>query len=105
MKIRTYDTNYSYNEAEYKDYHSDWFEVTQEEYELISKWFSVAIQRDKDYFLEEAKRKQKHFDDQKAKWEKENEARKEKAAATTLKRKQRQLEKLKAELEQNNANV
>ena len=98
MKITLVDYDYS------SDYDSkviptgEPFEVTEEEYEIIKKAYQVRIVMDKDYLLDSAKRINKEQEDRLTKYKVEQEKRAAKAALTAEKRKLRQLEKLKKEL-------
>jgi len=74
------------------------FEVTEEEYEIIKKAYTVRIVMDKDYLLESAKKIVKEQEERRARYEAEQKKRAAKAAETAKKHKLKQLEKLKKEL-------
>lgn len=74
------------------------FEVTEEEYEVIRRAYTVRIVMDKEFLLESAKKIIKEQEERQAKYRAENEKRAAKAAATAEKRKLKQFEKLKKEL-------
>lgn len=93
MKIRIIERGY-----ENTDVLSDWFDVTQEELDIIKCRFTVEIDYGKDYYLSEAKA---HYERSMAAEAKRKEAAAKRNAekeAKDLERKRKQLEKLKMEL-------
>ena len=54
MRVRVYKKYYD----DPNDYLSDWFEVTQEEYDVLAKEFLVEVLKEKEEWLKEARDRQ-----------------------------------------------
>lgn len=98
MKIRLVESTYDSELGIVVFPLSDIMEVTEEEYSRLAACFDVKVLKDKDYFLEVADKVIASREKSKRDWEKKQEKRKAKAAATSEARKLKQLEKLKKEL-------
>jgi len=97
MKIVLVDVDYR-DDLTFVSVAGEPFEATQEEYDLIRKFFTVRIVMDKEYLLEEATKRQKELEALLAKRREDEQKRKLAAQKAAEKRKQKQLEKLKKEL-------
>lgn len=101
MKVRIVEqTNFSYEYNYPICDKSDWFDVTEEEYQLLYKKYTLEIDFGKDFYLEEATKHVEQIKGQMEKHKKAEEKRRVDKEKKDLERKRKQLEKLKKELEE-----
>lgn len=98
VRIRIFEEEYT-DYSTTRNYITDWVDVSDDEYDLLKKWYQVEELKDIQWYISEATTKQKRADAQKKKYEAEAQARKEKAAKAAETRKRKLLAKLKEELE------
>ena len=101
MKVKLYESIYNYESDDCtREYITDWFEVTEEEYKLLSKQFKLVVSLEKECLLEKARKAQEKREKEIKAYKEKERKRKEKLEATKLERKQKQLDKIKKEVEE-----
>ena len=96
MKVRIYEEDY---DTPSRSYCTDWEEVTEEQFKLLSRWFPVEVLRDINYYVSLAEDRQKKEDKRQEQYQALYEKKKLAAAKAVETKKRKLLAKLKQELE------